>query len=135
MNPQQLHRLKEVVAECLMRLEQEGPVALQAMCEEHTRVSPHGRVGSCGLESSCVCESCFRSLDQETQHMLSATDKLKPIRHAASFVSALKLKAATSAPVPATEAFVRAQQRWRGALHRLARRAPPLSRTPSSSSL
>ena len=107
----------------------------QAMCEEHTRVSPHGRVGSCGLESSCVCESCFRSLDQETQHMLSATDKLKPIRHAASFVSALKLKAATSAPVPATEAFVRAQQRWRGALHRLARRAPPLSRTPSSSSL
>ena len=36
-------------------------------CQRHTSYSPHGKLGSCGMESKCICESCFVELPRQTQ--------------------------------------------------------------------
>ena len=47
-------------------------------CIKHTRYSPHGAFGECGLMSKCLCELCFSELPLDEQARLDATDnKLK----------------------------------------------------------
>lgn len=36
-------------------------------CQRHTRYSPHGRLGSCGMESKCICQICFDDLPRLIQ--------------------------------------------------------------------
>lgn len=36
-------------------------------CQKHTRISPHGVHGQCGLESACYCLECFNRQPPEIQ--------------------------------------------------------------------
>ena len=36
-------------------------------CQRHTAYSPHGRLGSCGMESKCICQLCYDELPRVTQ--------------------------------------------------------------------
>ena len=36
-------------------------------CQKHTRYSPHGNLGSCGMESKCICQTCFLALPKASQ--------------------------------------------------------------------
>ncbi len=36
-------------------------------CHWHTRISPHGAYGSCGVDSKCVCFKCFKLLSSDAQ--------------------------------------------------------------------
>ena len=36
-------------------------------CHWHTRISPHGAYGSCGVDSKCVCFKCFKLLSPDAQ--------------------------------------------------------------------
>ncbi|GHP05566.1 hypothetical protein PPROV_000431600 [Pycnococcus provasolii] len=118
-------------------------VCQMVMCEEHTRISPHGRVGSCGLESQCYCDTCFAGLDAETKRLLDRTDRLKPVRNARMFVEAARkaLEATRTANLPTadeTESHHRARLRWRGAVRRVANASqtmPPGSGSAPASSM
>lgn len=46
-------------------------------CVKHTRISPHGPRGQCGLESHCYCYSCFASLPKDVQRRLEEHNKLR----------------------------------------------------------
>eukprot|EP01018_Ginkgo_biloba_P032489 Gb_01581 [translate_table: standard] len=46
-------------------------------CIKHTRISPHGPLGQCGLESNCVCVACFEGLSLEAQEKLEQMNKLR----------------------------------------------------------
>mmetsp|Transcript_37328 Transcript_37328/g.70107 ORF Transcript_37328/g.70107 Transcript_37328/m.70107 type:complete len:749 (-) Transcript_37328:375-2621(-) len=45
-------------------------------CQKHTRISPHGVHGQCGLESACYCLECFNRQPPEIQAELEKTNKL-----------------------------------------------------------
>ena len=45
-------------------------------CLEHTRISPHGPRGQCGLDS-CYCFTCFATLPLESRRMLEKLNKLR----------------------------------------------------------
>jgi len=45
-------------------------------CLQHTRVSPHGPRGGCGLESKCVCSSCFGELAPAQQAAYDRINRL-----------------------------------------------------------
>eukprot|EP00899_Mesostigma_viride_P005378 jgi/Mesvir1/14841/Mv05463-RA.2 len=47
-------------------------------CSKHTRISPHGSTGRCGLDSRCYCENCFNALPANVQAILERTNKLRP---------------------------------------------------------
>ena len=36
-------------------------------CHRHTHYSPHGNLGSCGMESKCICQTCFAALPKVSQ--------------------------------------------------------------------
>lgn len=42
-------------------------VCQNVYCHQHTQFSPHGSYGSCGMESKCICETCFFQLPRATQ--------------------------------------------------------------------
>lgn len=46
-------------------------------CVKHTRISPHGPRGQCGLDSSCYCYNCYASLPAESQRRLDELNKLR----------------------------------------------------------
>eukprot|EP01018_Ginkgo_biloba_P005336 Gb_13753 [translate_table: standard] len=46
-------------------------------CVNHTRISPHGPLGQCGLESNCVCQACFERLPSEARQKLEQINKLR----------------------------------------------------------
>lgn len=46
-------------------------------CVKHTRISPHGTLGQCGLESNCLCQACFQCLPLEVQKKLEQINKLR----------------------------------------------------------
>ena len=46
-------------------------------CVKHTRISPHGPRGQCGLDSSCYCYNCYASLPSELQRRLEEQNKLR----------------------------------------------------------
>ena len=48
-------------------------ICQNVFCHHHTAYSPHGKLGSCGMESKCVCESCFSQLSRSTQARLCPT--------------------------------------------------------------
>lgn len=45
-------------------------------CLQHTRVSPHGPRGGCGLESKCVCYACFAELAPAQQAAYERINRL-----------------------------------------------------------
>lgn len=47
----------------------------RSFCKEHTCISSHGAVGSCGLESTCYCHACFGRMPPEVKAALKATNK------------------------------------------------------------
>ena len=48
-------------------------------CHRHTHYSPHGNLGSCGMESKCICQTCFAALPKVSQvHGLSAAGASVP---------------------------------------------------------
>jgi hypothetical protein len=49
-------------------------------CLRHTRISPHGTFGSCGLDSKCLCLPCFEALSFEQQVLLEKTNRLRPAK-------------------------------------------------------
>lgn len=49
----------------------------QSYCGHHTRVSPHGSTGSCGMDSGCLCARCFSRLPPEEQEVAASRNKLK----------------------------------------------------------
>ncbi|XP_002974863.2 uncharacterized protein LOC9637430 [Selaginella moellendorffii] len=49
----------------------------RVFCVKHTRISPHGPVGRCGLDSTCVCVTCFGHLSMEVQDRLERINKLR----------------------------------------------------------
>ncbi|CAL8461872.1 g1403 [Coccomyxa elongata] len=51
-------------------------VCQRVFCHHHTAYSPHGPLGSCGMESQCICENCFSVLPWSTQERLKKTNKL-----------------------------------------------------------
>uniref|UniRef100_A0A061SCX3 Calmodulin n=2 Tax=Tetraselmis sp. GSL018 TaxID=582737 RepID=A0A061SCX3_9CHLO len=48
----------------------------RTFCRKHTRISPHGALGSCGLESNCYCVTCFSHMPPELQERLEQTNRL-----------------------------------------------------------
>mmetsp|Transcript_30747 Transcript_30747/g.86899 ORF Transcript_30747/g.86899 Transcript_30747/m.86899 type:complete len:425 (-) Transcript_30747:94-1368(-) len=48
----------------------------RSFCRHHTRISPHGAMGSCGLESACYCMGCFARMASDAQAKVEATNKL-----------------------------------------------------------
>ena len=46
-------------------------------CVKHTRISPHGPRGQCGLDSSCYCYTCYANLPSESQRRLEEQNKLR----------------------------------------------------------
>lgn len=46
-------------------------------CVKHTRISPHGPRGQCGLDSSCYCYNCYATLSLESQRKLDEQNKLR----------------------------------------------------------
>lgn len=46
-------------------------------CVKHTRISPHGPLGRCGLESNCLCQTCFQCFPLEVQKKLEQINKLR----------------------------------------------------------
>lgn len=46
-------------------------------CVKHTRISPHGPLGRCGLETNCLCQACFQCLPLEVQKKLEQINKLR----------------------------------------------------------
>ena len=42
-------------------------VCQRVFCHHHTSYSPHGPFGSCGMESQCICDSCYSTLPQSTK--------------------------------------------------------------------
>ncbi|XP_024374731.1 uncharacterized protein [Physcomitrium patens] len=46
-------------------------------CVKHTRISPHGPRGQCGLDSSCYCYSCFARLPLKSKRRLEELNKLR----------------------------------------------------------
>eukprot|EP00850_Spirogloea_muscicola_P016450 SM000133S26816 [mRNA] locus=s133:275486:280643:- [translate_table: standard] len=46
-------------------------------CVTHTRYSPHGAHGQCGLDSKCVCVNCHARLPTEVRIQLERTNKLR----------------------------------------------------------
>ncbi|KAG0593335.1 hypothetical protein KC19_1G322100 [Ceratodon purpureus] len=46
-------------------------------CVKHTRISPHGPRGQCGLDSSCYCYNCHANLPSEIQRRLEEQNKLR----------------------------------------------------------
>lgn len=44
---------------------------------KHTRISPHGPRGQCGLDSSCYCYNCYANLPLESQRRLDEQNKLR----------------------------------------------------------
>ena len=45
-------------------------------CLAHTRISPHGPTGSCGLESKCLCAACFEELTPAQQVQYQRINRL-----------------------------------------------------------
>jgi hypothetical protein len=45
-------------------------------CLQHTRVSPHGPRGGCGLESQCICHACFAELAPAQQTACERSNRL-----------------------------------------------------------
>ncbi|KAL4443446.1 hypothetical protein ABPG75_011183 [Micractinium tetrahymenae] len=59
------------------RLESHHCALCQRMyCLQHTRVSPHGPRGGCGLESKCVCYACFAELAPAQQAAYERINRL-----------------------------------------------------------
>lgn len=42
-------------------------ICQNVFCHHHTRHSPHGKLGSCGMESKCICKICYEELPRITQ--------------------------------------------------------------------
>ncbi len=49
----------------------------RVFCVKHTRISPHGPRGQCGLDSNCYCYTCFSSLSSESKRKLEERNKLR----------------------------------------------------------
>lgn len=45
-------------------------------CLQHTRISPHGPRGGCGLESQCICHACFAELAPAQQAACERNNRL-----------------------------------------------------------
>lgn len=48
----------------------------RVFCLQHTRASPHGPRGACGLESSCLCYACFAELAPAQQAAYERVNRL-----------------------------------------------------------
>ena len=48
-------------------------------CQKHTHYSPHGNLGSCGMESKCICQNCFKVLPKASQVGLATAGMAPPI--------------------------------------------------------
>jgi hypothetical protein len=68
-------------------------------CLQHTRISPHGTRGGCGLESKCVCYACFAELAPVQQVAYKRINRLaKPAAVNASGQSAPPVAAGAAGP-------------------------------------
>lgn len=57
-------------------------------CLHHTRVSPHGPRGGCGLESKCVCYMCFSEMQPQQQAAYERINRLPRTADAAAAAAA-----------------------------------------------
>mmetsp|Transcript_3012 Transcript_3012/g.7509 ORF Transcript_3012/g.7509 Transcript_3012/m.7509 type:complete len:777 (+) Transcript_3012:120-2450(+) len=48
----------------------------RSFCGHHTRISPHGPTGSCGMDSACLCMQCYSRLPRDAQMAALARNKL-----------------------------------------------------------
>ncbi|PSC72400.1 catechol O-methyltransferase-like [Micractinium conductrix] len=80
------HRRFDRLRDMRRRLESHYCGLCQRMyCLHHTRVSPHGPRGGCGLESKCVCYACFAELAPTQQAAYERVNRLpKPAAAAAA---------------------------------------------------
>ncbi|CAK9217792.1 unnamed protein product [Sphagnum jensenii] len=49
----------------------------RVFCVRHTRISPHGARGQCGLDSNCYCYTCFASLPSDSKRKLEDVNRLR----------------------------------------------------------
>ncbi|KAK9858438.1 hypothetical protein WJX84_010174 [Apatococcus fuscideae] len=80
-------------------------------CHHHTQYSPHGSLGSCGLDSKCICVMCWQEIPPSRQELLNRHNKL----HQSSPASKKDKSAEKRSNVPdrAMRRFVRAGEQGR----------------------
>ena len=57
-------------------------VCQRVFCHQHTAYSPHGPLGSCGMESQCICEDCHFILPVSTQVQSLQPSSVSPLQRA-----------------------------------------------------
>ncbi|KAK9814892.1 hypothetical protein WJX73_001518 [Symbiochloris irregularis] len=75
-------------------------VCQNVYCHQHTQYSPHGTYGSCGMESKCICETCFLQLPRGTRDRLSKSNKLVKASSSGNLLEATKAGSSKTAGAP-----------------------------------